>query len=256
MLDFLIGFLPGALESVVKGGVLVLGTALVAVLLVRTFRLRNAVFVRTFGKPAREADLDGRDLADALRRELEDIWRAHQGRALSSAGEATNLSDPRSEGEDLGSKAIRLMAGNSPVGFLVGLSSKIWPALELEGEVVVGEDWEHIWGVRLRRGKKYFHAWQTKVKQDTVAEAAEELAHRIAVDTSRLGVLEEPGRNKKRGRRKGAWRTEKTQRGNQRLEGIQGPDRSHEAVECTGFHPVGAIQSGRRGRQAGRGYRP
>lgn len=103
----------------------------------------------------------------------------------------SSTSDPRRAAEDLGSKAIRLIAGNSPLGFLVGLSSRIWPALELEGEIVVGDDWELVWGVRLKRGKRFFHAWQVEVSEDqaAIAAAADELAHRIAMDTARLGVL-------------------------------------------------------------------
>lgn len=202
-INFFTGFLPGAVQAAVKWGFLVLANVLVVVLLVRHFRFREAVVVRTFGKPARESDLDGKALAQALRSGLGAIWEAHQGRSLSSAGEATSLADPRSEAEDLGSKAIRLMAGNSPVGFLVGLSSKFWPALELEGEVVVGDDWNNVWGVRLRRGKAYYHAWQTTVSEGAVEEAAAELAHRIAMDTARLGVLEESASGWSRRTRRG-----------------------------------------------------
>jgi len=191
---------PGFLATVAKWGIAILANGFVLLLLIRRFRYRGALLIREVGMPAREFDLEGKELADALRSGLQGIWKAHQGQSLSSAGEATNLADPRSVTEDLGSKAIKFLAGNSPVGFLVDLSSRLWPALELEGEIVVGDDWTNVWGVRLRRGKKYFHAWRTNLSEDGVEKAVEELAHRIAMDTSRLGVLEDSrlaGRRKK-----------------------------------------------------------
>ena len=193
--------------TVLKWALAILANAFVAFLLVRAFRYRNALLVREVGEPARELDVKGREMADALRTALQKIWKAHKSEALSAAGESTSLADPKSVSEDLGSKALQFMAGNSPVGFLVDLSSYVWPTLELEGEVVVGDDWANVWGVRLRRGKKYYHAWHTELSEDGVDEAVEELAHRIAMDTGRLGVLQEQEKKKGRKGRRGAERT-------------------------------------------------
>jgi len=185
--------------SVLKWAAAVLANVFVVILLIRAFRYRNALLIREVGESARKLDVSGRELASTLRTALERIWKAHKSEALSAAGESTNLADPRSVSEDLGSKALQFMAGNSPVGFLVDLSSYVWSTLELEGEVVVGEDWTNVWGVRLRRGNKYYHGWRTELSEEGVDEAVEELAHRIAMDTGRLGVLQ-------KGEKKWGWR--------------------------------------------------
>lgn len=191
MLDFLIASLPGALESVVKWALLGSAAVLVLVLLIRRFSTRKALLVRTFGNPAREFHIEGKEIADALRRRLMDIRQVHSGEGLKSAGESTKLGDPRRASENLSAKAISFVASKSTLGFLVGLSSKLWPTLELEGEVVVGEDESLICYSRLKRGGEYFHAWQLPApeRRAAVKECADELACRIVLDTARLGVL-------------------------------------------------------------------
>lgn len=182
-----------AAAKVVQVLLLVLATLLVFVLLVRRFSTRRTLTVRSWGKPASETHLTGRALADLLRTHLETIWRAHANQGgLTSSGEAAALGNPRRESEDLGSRAVSLLAGNSPVGFLVGLSSRIWPALELEGEMVVGEDRKLHCTARLKRGRTFFHAWHLPVPEgpDALGAMAEELAYRIALDTARIGVLD------------------------------------------------------------------
>ncbi len=192
-MDFLFGFLPDALEVVVKLGVLVLATALVVVLLLRRFGSRSALFVHTWGNPARGSHINGKEIADGIRQHLEAIWLAHSVEGSGAEGEATSLGNPKRKSEDLGSKAVSLLAGNSPLGFLVGLSSKLWPTLELEGEVVIGDDQERLCGARLKRGKDYYHAWKAEVPEgkDAVSSLTEKLAYRIVLDTARLSVLDD-----------------------------------------------------------------
>ena len=193
MTDILFGFLPDAVEWIVKLGVLVLGTSVVFILLIRRFSSRSALFVHTWGNPAREDHIQGKEIADGLRHQLESIWLVHSAEATEAEGETTSLGSPRRRSEDLGSKAVSLLAGNSPLGFLVGLSSKLWPTLELEGEVVIGDNRERICGARLKKGKGYFHAWQVPVPdgKGAVSALTEELAYRIVLDTARLGDLDE-----------------------------------------------------------------
>ena len=193
MTDFLLGLLPGAVARVAELTLLALATALVLVLLARRFSARRTLTVRSWGEPASQTSSDGKALANHLRGHLERIWRAHANQGgLTSSGERASLGNPRRESEDLGSKAVSLLAGNSPVGFLVGLSSRIWPALELEGETVVGEDRKLLCCARLRKGKKFYHAWQRPVPEakDSSEALAEELAYRIVLDTARIGVLD------------------------------------------------------------------
>lgn len=193
MMDLLLGFVPGFLRTAVEVGILLLATGVVLALLLRRASTRKALFVRTFGEPAVDAALDGKALADGVRDRLRRIWQAHASRALSAEGEATNLADPRRQNENLGSRAVTLLAENSPVGFLVGLSAHIWPTLEVEGEVVVGDQRRLLGQARLRKGKRFYHAWQVETPRDGegVEEVADELAYRIALDTARLGVLDE-----------------------------------------------------------------
>lgn len=194
MTDFLLGFLPGALARVVELGILALATTLVLVLFIRRFSARRTLTVQSWGKPVSETHVDGKSLADNLRQGLESIWRAHANEGgLTSSGEAAGLANPRRESEDLGSRAVSLLAENSPVGFLVGLSSRIWPALELEGEMVVGEERKLLCNARLKKGKSFFHAWQLPVPdgRDAARDLAEELGYRIVLDTARIGILDD-----------------------------------------------------------------
>ena len=71
-MDFLFGFLPDALEWAAKIGVLVLGTLVVVVLLVRRFSKRRALVVQTWGDPHDDYHVSGAEVADALQ-----IGRAH-----------------------------------------------------------------------------------------------------------------------------------------------------------------------------------
>jgi tetratricopeptide (TPR) repeat protein len=192
MADFLFGFLPDTVETVVKIGLLILGTALVLVLLVRRFSHRRALFVHTFGSPAEEYHVEGREIADGLRRHLAAIWYTHSAEGTEAEGESTSLGSPKRKSEDLGSRAMSLMAGNSPIGFLVGLSSRLWPTLELEGELVSGENGSKLCGARLKKGKRYFHSWQLPVPEGKggVEALTEELAYRIVLDTARGRVLD------------------------------------------------------------------
>lgn len=192
MTDLLVGLLPAALRTVVDAGILVLATGVVAGLLVRRFSTRRALFIHSFGQPAVETSVDGKALADGVRTRLRQVWEAHTSRALVSEGEATNLADPRRQSEHLGAKAVSLLADSSPLGFLVGLTSRIWPTLELEGEVVVGDRRALVAQARLRKGKRFYHAWQTEAPREAAGldSVIDELAYRIALDTARLGVLD------------------------------------------------------------------
>jgi len=192
MADFLFGFLPDTIEVVVKIGVLVLATALVLVLLVRRFSHRRALFVHTWGSPAEEYHVEGREVADGLRRHLTEIWLAHSAEGTEAAGESTSLGNPKRTSENLGSRAVSMIAGNSPLGFLVGLSSRLWPTLELEGELVSGDRGEKLCGARLKKGKRFYHSWRLPVPEGKGAVEAltEELAFRIVLDTARGRVLD------------------------------------------------------------------
>lgn len=199
MLDFLVGFLPDALGALVKSALLLVASGLVVALLLRRFGSRKALFVRTFGRPAGNRPVEVGPLADDLRDRLRSIWEAHRSNeGLHAQGEATSLADPRRRGEDLGSRAVSLLASGSPLGFLVGLSARVWPVLEVEGEVVVGDGGRLVCCARLRRGDRFFHAWRVPVPGEGAsgegaggaAAVAEELAHRIVLDTARLGILD------------------------------------------------------------------
>ncbi|HKK07975.1 MAG TPA: hypothetical protein VKA44_03750, partial [Gemmatimonadota bacterium] len=203
MLDLLLGLLPDAARAAVTAALLVLGTAVVLGLLYRRFSTRKALLVRAFGQPAGEFGVDGRALADALRDRLRAIWSAHASdEGLYAQAETTSIGDPKRRSEALGSRTVSLLAGRSPLGFLVDVSARLWPVLELEGEVVIGQERELVCHARLRRGDRYFHAWsaplprpprrpRTGADGSPLGEVVEELAYRIVLDASRLRVLDE-----------------------------------------------------------------
>lgn len=194
MIDFLLVFLPSALATTIQWLVFTLATVLVAVLLVRRFTSRKTLSIRTWGKPPRESPMEPEALSDGLREGLERIWRAHESEsALLSAGETAHFGEPKRESEDLGSRAVSLFADNSPVGFLLSLSSRIWPSLELEGELVEEEDQQIVCCARLKKGKTYYHAWQLPIPPEGMApsELSMALAYRVVLDTARLGVLDQ-----------------------------------------------------------------
>lgn len=74
----------------------------------------------------------------------------------------------------------------------MGLSSRLWPTLELEGELVSGDQGQKLCGARLKKGKRFYHSWQLPVPEEKggVDALTEELAYRIVLDTARGRVLD------------------------------------------------------------------
>ncbi len=185
-----------AVGQLLRVGILVVALALVAMAVWIRVRRQRTVFVRTFGHPSTDPSFPAPALSERLRSSLQEIQFAHQGGDLFAAGEATRLGVPQRVREDLGSLSASLVAEASPLGLVFSLLARFWPTLDLDGEVVPTEGGALVCHARLRRGGRAFHAWSVPVEEtgaECLAEVADELAHRIVLDTARLPHLEGSG---------------------------------------------------------------